>query len=160
MRTVWRVVGWVVLFWVVLVVAFFLFFAMRGGLPSRTPSTHPRYSKNGGCPTSPSGLIKWQPPLGGDSSTCTGSVVGTTATIQYFQSNYDAVLGVATKATVPGNVGGWPVRWYVTTSDNGQLRRDAILPDSDNKPTVHIFVTADSTSDLVAAMKVVEHLKL
>jgi hypothetical protein len=126
----------------------------------RTPSTHPRYSKNGGCPTSPSGHIKWQPPLGGDSSTCTGSVLGTTATIQYFQSNYDAVLGVSTKVTVPGNVGGWPVRWYVTTSDNGQLRRDAILPDSDNKPTVHISVTADSASDLAAAMKVVEQLKL
>ncbi len=89
MRTVWRVVGWVVLFWVVLVVAFFLFFVRHGGLPSRT---HPRYSKNDGCPTSPSGQIKWQPPLGGDSSTCTGNVVGTTATIRYFQSNYDAVL--------------------------------------------------------------------
>ncbi len=123
-----------------------------------TSLTHPRYS--GGCPTSPSGQIKWQPPLGGDSSTCTGNVVGTTATIRYFQSNYDAVLGVSTKVTIPGNVGGWPVQWYVTSSDNGQLRRDAILPDSDSKPTVHIFVTADSAPDLVAALKVVEQLKL
>ena len=130
----------------------------RAGDIVGTSLTHPRYS--GGCPTSPSGQIKWQAPLGGDSLTCTGSFEGTTAKIQYFQSNYDAVLGVSSRVTVPGTVGGWPVRWYATTSDNGQLRRDAILPDSDNKLTVHIFVTADSASDLAAAMKVVEQLKL
>jgi len=89
-----------------------------------------------------------------------GSFVGTTGKIEYFLSNYDAVLGVSTKVTVPGKVGGWPVRWYATSSANGQLRRDAILPDSDNKPTVHITVTADSAADLDAAMKVVGQLKL
>ena len=132
--------------------------ARAGDIDIGTSLTHPRYS--GGCPTSPSGQIKWQAPLGGDSLTCIGGFRGTTAKIQYFQSNYDAVLGVFTKVTVPGTVGGWPVRWYATTSDNGQLRRDAILPDSDHKLTVHIFVTADSASDLAAAMKVVAQLKL
>ena len=132
--------------------------ARAGDIDIGTSLTHPRYS--GGCPTSPSGQIKWQAPLGGDSLACIGGFRGTTAKIQYFQSNYDAVLGVFTKVTVPGTVGGWPVRWYATTSDNGQLRRDAILPDSDNKLTVHIFVTADSASDLAAAMKVVAQLKL
>ena len=124
------------------------------------PQRHPRYFANGGCPTSLCGQIRWGAPLGGDSLTCTSIVVGARAKLQYFQSNYDAVLGVSTNVTVPGTVGRWPVRWYVTTSDNGQLRRDAILPDLDNKPTVHITVTAHSASDLTAAMKVVEHLKL
>jgi hypothetical protein len=35
MRTVWRVVGWIALIWVILVVAFFLFFGSHGALPSR-----------------------------------------------------------------------------------------------------------------------------
>ena len=132
--------------------------ARAGDMDIGTSLTHPRYS--GGCPTSPPGQIKWQAPWGGDSLTCKGSFVGTNAKIQYFSSNYDAVLGVSTRVIVPGTVGGWPVRWYATTSDNGQLRRDAILPDSDNKLTVHIFVTADSASDLAAAMNVVAQLKL
>lgn len=35
MRVVWRVVGWVVVCWVIVVAAFFLFFARHGGLPHR-----------------------------------------------------------------------------------------------------------------------------
>jgi hypothetical protein len=32
MRTIWRAIGWIVLFWVILVAAFFLFFARHGAL--------------------------------------------------------------------------------------------------------------------------------
>lgn len=115
---------------------------------------------SGGCPASPTNQIEWGHPLGGDSLTCTGKFAGTTSTIQYFISNYDAVLGVSTDLSVPGTVAGWPVRWYVSRMASGQLRRDAILTDSDNKPTIHITVVADNSADLDAALKIVEKLKL
>jgi hypothetical protein len=115
---------------------------------------------SGGCPVSPTDQIKWRRPLGGDSLTCTGQFAGTTATIQYFISNYKAVLGVSTDVGVPGTVAGWPVRWYVSQTDSGQLRRDVILRDSNNEPTIHITVVADNPADLDGALKVVEKLKL
>src|SRR5580700_3733327 len=98
---------------------------------------------SGGCPVSPTDQIKWQPIRPGDSLTCSGKFVGTTSAIQYFISNYNAVLGVSTAVRVPGTVAGWPVRWYVSTTADGKLRRDVILTDSNNNPTIHITVVAD-----------------
>ena len=115
---------------------------------------------SGGCPVSPTGQVTWQPILPGDSLTCSGKVAGTTSTIQYFGSPYNAVLGVSKNVSVPGTVAGWPVRWYVSRTASGQLRRDAILTDSDNNPTIHITVVADNPADLDAALRVVEKLKL
>ena len=115
---------------------------------------------SGGCSVSPTHQIKWRPPLGGDSLTCTGQVAGTTATIQYFISNYNAVVGVSTDVSARGTVAGWPVRWYVSRTASGQLRRDTILIDSDNNPTIHITVVADNSADLDTALTVVEKLKL
>ena len=115
---------------------------------------------SGDCPVSPTNQIKWQPSLPGDSLTCVGKFAGTTATIEYFLSNYNAVLGVSTDVRVPGTVAGWPVRWYVSKTATGQFRRDVILTDSDNNPTIHITVVADNSADLDAALKVVAKLKL
>jgi hypothetical protein len=118
------------------------------------------HTVSGGCPVSPTDQIKWQPILPGDSLTCSGKFAGSTSTIQYFRSPYNAVLGVSRNVSVPGMFAGWPVRWFVSTTTSNRLRRDALLTDSDNNPTIHITVVADNSADLEAALKVVGKLKL
>jgi hypothetical protein len=115
------------------------------------------------CPTSSRDQITWISPQGVDTQLCTAKLAGLSgAEISVFYSNYSPFFDGSTKHREPGMAGGHTVEWYITTTKEGKLRRDAIVTTgSSDKPDgyIHVWVTAGRSTDLEAAKKIVQFLQ-
>jgi hypothetical protein len=115
------------------------------------------------CPSSTRNILEWKQDRGPDFWVCRAAVPNhpTSQIVAYYGYAADFKLSPP-ELREQGRIEGMPIEWQASTTESGQLRRDAIFV---LKPSrlgaamqVHVWIVGDNTSEIDAAKNIVRSL--